>query len=162
MMPGRISRRAFAAGGLAATGELVLPARTTRAQDDQKVLRILGWPSYFNDTLTGPFREANNCRIEVTGIATPDDTMLFLRAGGIGFYDIVAPNIGLVNPLGASGLLAELDPTKLTNLDQLFPKRLLSICQEPVRIEVGVQSVIVSAVPRRHAREPRLEIGTAP
>jgi spermidine/putrescine-binding protein len=122
MTPGRISRRAFAAGGFAAAGHLVLSPPKSRAQDDQKVLRILGWPSYFNDTLTGPFREANNCRIEITGIATPDDTMLFLRAGGVGFYDIVAPNIGLVNPLGASGLLAELDPAKLSNLGGLFPE----------------------------------------
>lgn len=94
----------------------------TRAQGDQKVLRILGWPSYFDDSLTAAFREANNCRIEITGIATPDDTMLFLRAGGVGFYDIVAPAIGLVNPLGAAGLLAELDQGKLTNFGGLFPQ----------------------------------------
>lgn len=118
----RLSRRAFAAGGLAAAGALTFPALRTRAQDDQKVLRILGWPSYFNDTLTAAFREANNCRIEITGIATPDDTMLFLRAGGVGFYDIVAPAIGLVNPLGASGLLAELDQSALTNFAGLFPQ----------------------------------------
>jgi spermidine/putrescine-binding protein len=118
----RLSRRAFTAGGLAAAGGFALPNLQARAQDDQKVLRILGWPSYFNDTLTAPFREANNCRIEITGIATPDDTMLFLRAGGIGFYDIVAPAIGLVNPLGAAGLLAELDQSKLANVGGLFPQ----------------------------------------
>jgi spermidine/putrescine-binding protein len=117
-----LSRRAFSSGALAAAGSLALQAFHTRAQDEQRVLRILGWPSYFNDALTAPFREANNVRIEVTGIATPDDTMLFLRAGGVGFYDIVAPAIGLVNPLGASGLLAELDEAKLTNLPGLFPQ----------------------------------------
>jgi spermidine/putrescine-binding protein len=118
----RVSRRAFTAGALATAGRCAIPPVRVRAQDDQKVLRILGWPSYFNDTLTAAFREANNCRIEITGIATPDDTMLFLRAGGVGFYDIVAPAIGLVNPLGASGLLAELDQSRLTNFGGLFPE----------------------------------------
>ncbi len=118
----RLSRRSFAAGGVAAATGLVLPKERIRAQGDQKVLRILGWPSYFGDDLTAAFREANNCRIEITGIATPDDTMLFLRAGGVGFYDIVAPAIGLVNPLGAAGLLAELDQNTLTNFVGLFPQ----------------------------------------
>lgn len=121
-MARQFSRRTFTAGGLAAAGSLAFPAVHTRAQDDQKVLRILGWPSYFNNAITAPFREANNVRIEITGIATPDDTMLFLRGGGIGFYDIVAPAIGLVNPLGASGLLAELDQSTLSNFAGLFPE----------------------------------------
>lgn len=118
----KLSRRTFAAGSLAAAGAFAFHSVGTRAQDDQKVLRILGWPSYFNDDLTAAFREANNCRIEITGIATPDDTMLFLRAGGVGFYDIVAPAIGLVNPLGAAGLLAEVDQSALTNFGGLFPQ----------------------------------------
>jgi spermidine/putrescine-binding protein len=119
-MTGRVSRRAFTTGGLAVAGSLALPAVQGRAQEEQRVLRILGWPSYFNDTITMPFREANNVRIEVTGIGTPDDTMLFLRAGGVGFYDIVAPSIGLVNPLGAAGLLAELEEAAVPNFGGLF------------------------------------------
>lgn len=119
---GRISRRGFVAGGLAAAGNRALPAVHVRAQDEQKVLRILGWPSYFDDAVTVPFREANNCRIEITGIATPDDTMLFLRAGGTQYYDIVAPSIGLVNALGVSGLLAQIDPARLSNFGGLFPQ----------------------------------------
>lgn len=122
MITKRISRRRFTAGGVATIGSLVLPAGHVRAQDDQKVLRILGWPDYFDDTITAPFREANNCRIEITGIATPDDTMLFLRAGGTRFYDIVSPAVGLVNPLGVAGLLAEIDPAKLSHFYGLFPQ----------------------------------------
>ncbi len=117
-----ISRRQFAAGGAAALGRLAFPAVHIRAEDDQKVLRILGWPAYFDDSITKPFQDANNCRIEITGIATPDDTMLFLRAGGTRFYDIVAPTVGLVNPLGAAGLLAEIDESRLANFGGLFPQ----------------------------------------
>ncbi len=119
---GWVSRRGFVAGGLAAAGSRAFPAIHVRAQEKQAVLRILGWPSYFDDAITAPFQEANNCRIEITGIATPDDTMLFLRAGGTRYYDIVAPGIGLVNPLGVSGLLAEIDPAKLPNFGGLFPQ----------------------------------------
>lgn len=118
----RLSRRSFGAAFAASAASLMLPAVHVRAQDEQKVLRILGWPSYFAEAITAPFREANNVRIEITGIATPDDTMLFLRAGGVGFYDIVAPTIGLVNPMGASGLLSELDSAALSNFDTLFPQ----------------------------------------
>ena len=117
-----ISRRKLAAGALAVAGSRAFPAVPARAQDEQKVLRILGWPDYFANQITAPFKEAHNCRIEITGIATPDDTMLFLRAGGTRFYDIVAPTIGLVNPLGAAGLLAEIDQSKLGNFETLFPQ----------------------------------------
>jgi spermidine/putrescine-binding protein len=121
-MDKRITRRRFTTGSLAAATAIALPSIHVRAQEEQRVLRILGWPSYFADEITAPFREANNVRIEITGIATPDDTMLFLRAGGAGFYDIVAPAIGLVSPLGAAGLLAPLDPALLPNVSGLFPQ----------------------------------------
>jgi len=119
---GQISRRGIVAGGLAAAGSRAFPTVHVRAQEEQKVLRILGWPSYFADDVTAPFREANNCRIEITGIATPDDTMLFLRAGGERYYDIVAPSIGLVDPLGVAGLLAQIDSARLSNFGGLFPQ----------------------------------------
>ena len=121
-MEHRISRRRLVTGSTATAAGLALPAVHAKAQDEQRVLRILGWPSYFADGITAPFREANNVRIEITGIATPDDTMLFLRAGGVGLYDIVAPSVGLVSPLGASGLLAPLDTGAIPNLSGLFPQ----------------------------------------
>ena len=121
-MANQLSRRRFTTGAMAAATGLALPALHTHAQDEQRVLRILGWPSYFAPEITAPFQEANNVRIEITGIATPDDTMLFLRAGGIGLYDIVAPTIGLVKPLGMGGLLAPIDSTLLPNQSGLFPQ----------------------------------------
>lgn len=121
-MTHRFSRRQFNAGALATSAGLVLPSVPARAQDEQRVLRILGWPGYFSDEITAPFREANHVRIEVTGIATPDDTMLFLRAGGVGLYDIVAPAIGLVSPLGEAGMLAPLDTGQIPNTGGLFPQ----------------------------------------
>jgi spermidine/putrescine-binding protein len=121
-MDHRISRRQFTTGAVATAAGLALPTAQAGAQDEQRVLRILGWPSYFADRITAPFREANNVRIEITGIATPDDTMLFLRAGGVGFYDIVAPVVGLVSPLGMAGLLAPLDTAAIPNISGLFPQ----------------------------------------
>lgn len=121
-MDRRLSRRRLTAGAFATGAALTVPAMPVRAQVEQRVLRILGWPSYFANEITAPFREANNVRIEVTGIATPDDTMLFLRAGGVGFFDIVAPTIGLVSPLGDAGLLAPLDPATIPNVSGLFPQ----------------------------------------
>ncbi|MCA9860783.1 MAG: extracellular solute-binding protein [Thermomicrobiales bacterium] len=121
-MDSRITRRTLSAGALATAVRLSLPGRPTSGQEEERVLRILGWPSYFPGELTAAFREANNVRIEVTGIATPDDTMLFLRAGGVGLYDLVAPTIGIVAPLGASGLLAPLDLASIPNsVDLLSP-----------------------------------------
>lgn len=116
----RLTRRQLAAGLGATVATIGSLTRASVAQEEQRVLRILGWPSYFSDEITAAFRDANNVRIEVTGIATPDDTMLFLRAGGVGFYDIVAPTIGLVNPLGAAGLLAPLELASMPNASGLF------------------------------------------
>lgn len=121
-MSTRISRRRFTAGAAASAAGLALPTARARAQEEQRVLRILGWPGYFSNELTRAFREANNVRIEITGIATPDDTMLFLRAGGVGLYDIVVPTIGLVSPLGSAGLLATIDTSALPSYPGLYPE----------------------------------------
>lgn len=119
-MQRRMSRRSLTTGALTAAAGLALSGAGVLAQNEQRVLRILGWPGYFSDEITAPFREANNVRIEVTGIATADDTMLFLRAGGVGLYDIVAPSIGLVSPLGVAGLLTPLETGAIPNYSGLF------------------------------------------
>jgi spermidine/putrescine-binding protein len=108
---------------LLSAAALVAASRATRtvAQEDEAVLRILGWPTYFTPEVTEAFRTAHNARIEVTPIATPDDAVLFLRAGGIGLYDLVSPSSGLVQAMADSNLLDSIDSTAISQISNLFP-----------------------------------------
>lgn len=105
---------AGSAGFLAAGGS------TTRAQDRPGPLRILGWGHYFSPTITKRFTDQTGVEIEVTPIGSVDDVVLFLRAGGIGLYDLVAPTSGLVARMHDEGLIQSFDEQALPSLGGLF------------------------------------------
>lgn len=115
-----LDRRRFLATGagfsLAAAG--VRPAAT---QEENRPLRILGWSHYFSPSITQRFREETGLAIEVTGIGAVDDVVLFLRSGGIGLYDLVAPTSGLLGRMFDEGLIQVIDEQALPALPGLFP-----------------------------------------
>jgi spermidine/putrescine transport system substrate-binding protein len=113
-------RRLLAAGaglGLSATG---FPLISARAQEDEPPLRILGWGHYFTPEITQVFREAHGVEIEVTPIGAPDDVVLFLRAGGIGLYDLVTPISGLLARMEEEGLIQPVSEDAFPNFGGLF------------------------------------------
>jgi spermidine/putrescine-binding protein len=113
-------RRLLAASaglGLSAMGSGMTAAR---AQEEEPPLRVLGWGHYFTPEITQVFREAHGVEIEVTPIGAPDDVVLFLRAGGIGLYDLVTPTSGLLVRMEEEGLIQPVSEDAFPSFGGLF------------------------------------------
>lgn len=110
---GRFSRRALIAGA----GGLGLGVVTERAAIAQAgELRMMCWSGYNEPGATAGFRNAAGMSIRAETIGSNDEIFGFLRAGGIGTYDIVTPSSGVVESLAAEGLIQPLDAARLPNL----------------------------------------------
>ncbi|MGI8477943.1 MAG: ABC transporter substrate-binding protein [Thermomicrobiales bacterium] len=110
---------ALAGGAFAADGLL---RRGRGAADGAKTLRLLCWGGYADDRVTAAFREATGFAIQADYIGANDEIFTFLRAGGIGRYDIVTPANGVVQDLIAVELIQPLDTGRLTGIEGLFPR----------------------------------------
>ncbi len=115
-----LSRRTFLEGLAGSSVAMTAGAGTAHAQDSSGPLRILGWGHYFSPTITQRFTDQTGVEIEVTPIGSVDDVVLFLRAGGIGLYDLVAPTSGLVGRMYDEGLIQAFDDQSLPSLGGLF------------------------------------------
>lgn len=109
---------------IAAGAGFCLPALGGRggasAQDGGPPLRVLGWGHYFTPEITRVFRESTGIEIEVTQIGAPDDVVLFLRAGGIGLYDLVIPTSGLLSRMAEESLIQPVSEDMFPSFDGLF------------------------------------------
>ncbi len=85
-------------------------------------LRILCWSGYNDPGLFGTFTDQTGIRVEATTIAANDEIFLKLRAGGLGRFDLVTPQNGVVHGLINVDLIQPLDPTKLTNAADYLPQ----------------------------------------
>ena len=95
------------------------------AQDgsgEKRTLRLLCWPGYDDGEVTRPFREKHDVAIEADYIGANDELFTWLRAGGIGEYDLVTPHNGIVKPLVEVGLLQPLNPDLVPNAEGSFPR----------------------------------------
>lgn len=137
----RVTRRHILAGG-AAAGLAGLPGifDWANAQEDEGPprLRILGWSQHVDPQITARFRERTGAVIDVTPIGALEDVAVFLRAGGVGYFDLVIPTLGLLRPLAEAELTSALDDAALPNLDGLLPpfQRMDLTLQGDVRVGV--------------------------
>lgn len=111
------SRRAVLAGASAG-----LLSRTVERAAAQTTLRLLCWPPYDNAAASDGFRRAHDVAIRANHIGANDEIFTFLRAGGLGNYDVVTPSNGLVQPLAQAGLIQPLDLARLPNAAALLPR----------------------------------------
>lgn len=88
----------------------------------KQTLRLLCWPGYDDPIVTARFRQQHNVAIESDLIGANDEIFTFLRAGGIGEYDIVTPHNGIVKALVTAGLIDPLDRSQLPNAENAFPR----------------------------------------
>jgi spermidine/putrescine transport system substrate-binding protein len=114
-------RRLLTAGSALGAAQLLMPNRRATAQSDQPRIRVLGWGAYFDPQIIGPFLERTGAAIDVTPLATFEDVSVFLRSGGVGYFDLITPTLGLVRPLAEAGLTVPLDEAKVPSLSGLMP-----------------------------------------
>jgi spermidine/putrescine-binding protein len=119
---GKISRRdmskLFAALGLTSALGPVIGKAPALAQSND--LTMIIWEGYTSDSFTIPWEEANDANVEATFAGSGDEMFAAMQGGGGSNYDMVSASSDLPQRLYDAGLLAEIDPAKLTNFPDLY------------------------------------------
>ena len=117
---GRVSRRGFAASGLAMGAMAGSGLLSNRALAATKVT-FLGWQGYDEPLQYDGFAKSKDIELATTYIGNNDEIITKLTSGGLGQIDIVTPYMGYVPLLVAAGLIEPIDTAKVPNLEQVLP-----------------------------------------
>jgi spermidine/putrescine-binding protein len=119
---GRISRRdlskLFAALGLTSALGPVLGQESARGQSNELAMVI--WEGYAAPAFADKFEEENDATINATPMSSSDDAFARLQAGGGSNFDLVSASNDVSQRLIDAGLVQPIDPTRLTNFDDLY------------------------------------------
>lgn len=113
-----LTRRRLLTAGLAVGAAGLSMRRPGRAES---TLRLLCWPGYDDGDATEGFRKATGFDVEADTIGANDEIFTFLRAGGVGTYDVVTPGNGVVQALADAKLIQPIDLARIPNAGKLFP-----------------------------------------
>jgi spermidine/putrescine-binding protein len=111
-----IDRRRLLAGAAIAPLVLRRPARATEP------LRLLGWFNYIDQGVIDRFRVLSGIEVQLFTIGAYDEIFTQLRAGGLGFYSIIAPHHGLLPLLHRNGFVQPLDLNRIPRFPELNPR----------------------------------------
>ena len=119
---GAISRRdlskLFAALGLTAALGSVVGQETVRGQSNELTMVI--WEGYADPSFAAKFEEENDATINATPMSSSDDAFARLQAGGGSNFDLVSASNDVSQRLIDAGLVQPIDPTRLTNYNDLY------------------------------------------
>jgi putative spermidine/putrescine transport system substrate-binding protein/spermidine/putrescine transport system substrate-binding protein len=91
------------------------------ASAEEKVLRIIGWEGYMDESFAKAFTEKTGYKIVATYAGSSDEMYAKIKAGGGSTYDMVTASGDLTKRLYDSGLLEKVDLAKVPNYAKLFP-----------------------------------------
>ena len=116
-----LSRRSLltaiaALGGAAALG---LPGRPAYAAT---TMTWMGWQGYETPIKAGTFLKDNDIDFQPTFIASNEEIISKLQAGGVGKTDIITMYFGYLPLMADGGLLEPVDPTKIALFGDLIPQ----------------------------------------
>lgn len=116
-----LSRRGLmtGAGALGAALLTGLPAREAHAST---TMTWMGWQGYETPIKAGTFLKDNDIDFQPTFIASNEEIITKLQAGGIGKTDIITMYFGYLPLMAESGLLEEVDPAKIPLFGDLIPQ----------------------------------------
>ena len=121
---GQISRRdvakLFGALGLVSALGPTLAQNPALAQDN--VLTMIIWEGYASDEWKVPFEQKYGAKVEPTPAGTGDEMFAAMKGSGGTTYDMVSASSDLPERLYRADLLAEIDASKLTNYNDLYPQ----------------------------------------
>jgi spermidine/putrescine transport system substrate-binding protein len=120
-LSGWLTRRRFAAtaaasGALAAFG---LPARPARAAT---TITWMGWQGYETPITAGTFLADNDIDFQPTFIASNEEIITRLQAGGLGSTDLITMYFGYLPLMAEGGLLEPIDPARIAAFADLVPQ----------------------------------------
>lgn len=126
----KLSRRQFIQGSTAALSSLALSScgwTLANVRPDANIttnsneLYIYTWAGYTDDDLLKRFQQVTGIRV-IADVFDSNEAMLArLQASGGGGYSIIYPSDYMVQQMVELDLLTKLDPSRLVDLEQLFP-----------------------------------------
>jgi spermidine/putrescine-binding protein len=116
-----ISRRGLLGGSLAlgAATAVGLPAREAKAAT---TMTWMGWQGYETPIKAGTFLKDNDIDFQPTFIASNEEIITKLQAGGIGKTDIITMYFGYLPLMAEGGLLEPIDPAQIPLFGELIPQ----------------------------------------
>jgi spermidine/putrescine-binding protein len=87
---------------------------------EQQTLNLYNWSEYVDPELLVKFQEETGIRVVEDTFGSNEDLLGKLQGGATG-YDVIVPSDYMVEIMIEEGLLAELDHSKLTTLEDLDP-----------------------------------------
>ncbi len=113
-----LSRRRFMAG-LAATGGLAAATLASRRAAAATTLTWMGWQGYETPIKSGTFLADNDIDFQPTFIASNEEIITKLQAGGLGKTDLITMYFGYLPLMAEGGLLEPIDPARVPNFADL-------------------------------------------
>ena len=105
----------------AATGDGAAQERE-RVEKPTGKIRISNWDAYMPEDLVSNFEKQTGIEVEVAKHTTNEDIVGKLQAANGGGYDLVFVSGPFVESLAKQGMLAELNPAQIPNLENLAPE----------------------------------------
>src|SRR5512145_1437916 len=126
-----LSRRGFLAGS-AALGALAGLSLGSRPAWAKTTMTWMGWQGYETPITSGTFLTDNDIDFQPTFIASNEEIITKLQAGGIGKTDLITMYFGYLPLMAEGGLLEPLDTSKIELLPKLIPQ---FVSQEAIKYQ---------------------------
>ena len=108
--------------GSAALGAAALAGVPARDAHAATTMTWMGWQGYETPIKAGTFLKDNDIDFQPTFIASNEEIITKLQAGGIGKTDIITMYFGYLPLMAESGLLEEIDPAQIPLFGDLIPQ----------------------------------------
>jgi spermidine/putrescine-binding protein len=116
-----LSRRGLLNGTLA-LGAAALAGLPARQANAATTMTWMGWQGYETPIKAGTFLKDNDIDFQPTFIASNEEIITKLQAGGIGKTDIVTMYFGYLPLMAEGGLLEPIDPAQIPLFGDLIPQ----------------------------------------
>jgi spermidine/putrescine transport system substrate-binding protein len=116
-----MSRRSLLAG-VAAVGGAAALGLGSRPADAATTMTWMGWQGYETPIKAGTFLKDNDIDFQPTFIASNEEIITKLQAGGIGKTDLITMYFGYLPLMAEAGLLEPIEPTKVEQFGDLIPQ----------------------------------------
>jgi spermidine/putrescine-binding protein len=116
-----LSRRRFLAG-LAATSGVAAMALASRQATAKTTITWMGWQGYETPIKSGTFLTDNDIDFQPTFIASNEEIITKLQAGGVGKTDLITMYFGYLPLMAEGGLLEPIDTARVAPFGDLVPQ----------------------------------------
>lgn len=111
-----------ACGGSSSGSDSAPETLNPNADLSKQSLVVSNWDAYMPEDLPAKFQEKTGTKVTVTKHATNEEVVAKITSGGDSGIDVAFVSGQYAQALAAQGLLADIDPTLIPNLANLYPE----------------------------------------